>query len=114
SAAKPSRMRLVASHISSDTALCRSGLLKVTIPTPPSLRASILSVWAILFPSKMHRVYSVILRCPRAARASKDVGRGCRPSRLGAPRRAPQGDVLNRHLPSYGLRLMQGGNIARV
>ncbi len=35
---------VVASHISSDTALCRSGLLKVTMPTPPSLRESILSV----------------------------------------------------------------------
>src|SRR6202140_3228690 len=50
SAAKLSRMRLVASHIGSDTALSRSGLLKVTKPTPPSLRESILSVWVMIFP----------------------------------------------------------------
>src|ERR1700677_5385541 len=48
SAAKPLSMLVVASHISSDTALCRSGLLKVTMPTPPSLRESILSVWVIV------------------------------------------------------------------
>src|ERR1700677_2501310 len=48
SAAKPLRISVVASHISSDTALCRSGLLKVTMPTPPSLRESILSVWLMV------------------------------------------------------------------
>src|SRR5204862_2364671 len=37
-------MAAVASHISSETALRRSGLLKVTVPTWPSLRNSILSV----------------------------------------------------------------------
>src|SRR6185437_16525213 len=44
SAAKSARMPCAASHISSDTALCRSGLLNVIMPTPPSLRDSILSV----------------------------------------------------------------------
>src|SRR5262245_19012390 len=44
SPAKSSRMRLAASHISRETALWRSGLLKIMVPTRPSLRASILSV----------------------------------------------------------------------
>src|SRR6202142_2401419 len=48
SAAKSARMPWAASHISSDTALCRSGLLKVIVPTPPSLRDSILSVCVIV------------------------------------------------------------------
>src|SRR5882672_12310594 len=47
SAAKPSMIRLAASHMSSDTALWRSGLLKVMYPTCPSLRDSILSVWVM-------------------------------------------------------------------
>src|SRR5262245_2810941 len=44
SLAKSSRMRVPACHISSDTALWRAGLLKVMVPTRPSLRANILSV----------------------------------------------------------------------
>src|SRR5579863_4617069 len=48
SAANVSSARLAASHISSDTALSRSGLLKVTMPTPASLRASSLSVCVII------------------------------------------------------------------
>src|ERR1039458_6544069 len=47
SAAKSARIPCAASHISSDTALCRSGLLKISVPTPPSLRDSILSVCVI-------------------------------------------------------------------
>src|ERR1700684_2766844 len=49
SAAKASSASVVASHISSDTALWRSGLLKVTSPTPASLRARILSVCDFVF-----------------------------------------------------------------
>src|ERR1700733_4888990 len=49
SAAKASSASLVACHISSDTALWRNGLLKVTRPTPASLRARILSVGDIVF-----------------------------------------------------------------
>src|SRR5712675_1884479 len=44
SLAKSSRIFAAACHISSDTALCRSGLLKIIVPTCPSLRASILSL----------------------------------------------------------------------
>src|SRR5215216_1166378 len=47
SAANCSSMWAVASHISRDTALCRCGLLKMMVPTPPSLRESILSASAI-------------------------------------------------------------------
>src|SRR5215510_14225225 len=43
-----SRMAVAASHMSSDTALRRSGLLKVSVPTPPSLCASTLSVSLIV------------------------------------------------------------------
>jgi hypothetical protein len=48
SLANSSRMRVPACHISSDTALCRAGLLKVIVPTRPSLPASILSVMVIV------------------------------------------------------------------
>src|SRR5262245_61127646 len=44
SRAKPSRIFVPAAHMSSETALRRSGLLKIRWPTPPSRRASILSV----------------------------------------------------------------------
>src|SRR5215472_15582780 len=47
SLAKPSMIRLAASHISNETALWRSGLLKIMYPTCPSLRDSILSVWVM-------------------------------------------------------------------
>src|SRR6476660_8517450 len=49
SLANSSRMRLPACHISSDTALCRAGLLKIMVPTRPSLRESILSVVVMCF-----------------------------------------------------------------
>src|ERR1700693_3920361 len=67
SAAKSARMPCAASHISSDTALCRSGLLKIRVPTPPSLRDSILSVCVILLNSVVpreasHRLGGVQLR----------------------------------------------------
>src|SRR5438874_7946698 len=48
SLANSSRMRLPACHISSDTALCRAGLLKIMVPTRPSLRESILSVVVVI------------------------------------------------------------------
>src|SRR5215510_4974506 len=44
SRAKASRIFAAASHMSSDTALRRSGLLKIRWPTPPSRRATTLSV----------------------------------------------------------------------
>src|ERR1700687_4846111 len=67
SAAKSARMPDAASHISNDTALCRSGLLKISVPTPPSLRDSILSVCVIRSVSvvrklKSHRFGGVQLR----------------------------------------------------
>src|SRR5437660_4135434 len=49
SRAKSSRMRVAASHMSSDTALWRSGLLKITVPTLPSRRASTLSLRIVSF-----------------------------------------------------------------
>src|SRR5258707_13109975 len=44
SLAKSCRISSAASHISSEVALCRSGLLKIIDPIGPSLRESILSV----------------------------------------------------------------------
>src|SRR5262249_20116975 len=44
SRANASRRSVAAIHMSSDTALRRSGLLKMRVPTAPSLRARILSV----------------------------------------------------------------------
>src|SRR5215213_3370045 len=44
SRAKPSRIFAAASHMSSDTALRRSGLLNIRWPTAPSWRATTLSV----------------------------------------------------------------------
>src|SRR5437868_1878435 len=51
SRAKSSRIADAAFHISSETALCRSGLLKTMVPTRPSLRASILSLLSMALPS---------------------------------------------------------------
>src|SRR5688572_33417654 len=48
SRAKSSRIATAASHMGSDIALCFSGLLKVSVPTRPSLRESTLSVWVMV------------------------------------------------------------------
>src|SRR4051812_2318197 len=47
SLAKSSMIRLAASHMSNETALWRSGLLKIMYPMRPALRDSILSVWVM-------------------------------------------------------------------
>ena len=44
SALKSAMISSAASHMSSEIALCRSGLLKIIQPTPPSLREIIFSL----------------------------------------------------------------------
>src|SRR5690349_19444904 len=58
SRSKSSMMRVTPSHISSDTALCRAGLLKISRPIAPSFSAIILLVmgWSSMAPAPLHHV----------------------------------------------------------
>ena len=64
-----SRMVGIASHISSDTALRRAGLLKVIQPIGPSMRASILSVGRLIMAG--HRSWAA----PSGLRNARDAAR---------------------------------------
>src|SRR5262249_50899698 len=97
SLAKSLMIRLAASHISSETALCFAGLLKIMYPTLPSRRDSILSVWVI------SELSSASLRGARSAtKQSPSTAGDC----FGVLR-TPRNDACVLRLPSNRIRLAQ-------
>src|SRR3989442_983888 len=89
SAAKSSRILAAACHISSETALCRSGLLKIIVPTRPSLRASILSLLSMRLSLKSP-CPGAASRSPRPRNRTRAAPRRCAP-RDPAAEPLPQG-----------------------